>query len=174
MHDTDTIDRAQAQANLAWDEAFGRFAEIDAAFDEAIERHTAADEAADVEVPREDRFFDEYNLGMGMSRERVLDALRSYGWRAGEAVDEPAILAEFEDYQARVRAANKRHRVEELDAKVDELREPWREAREALMAVPAPDQAALLVKLEVALISGCDDHADSALADARRLLARDS
>ena len=47
-------------------------------------------------------------------------------------------------------------------------------ARDAFMAVPAPHHRALLAKLEVACVSLDDDHATSALNDARRLLSAEA
>jgi hypothetical protein len=43
-------------------------------------------------------------------------------------------------------------------------------ARDDFMQVPAPDQAALLVKLEIWAESLGSDHAEATIADARRLL----
>lgn len=165
---TDTLPHEAPAATTAWAEAFAQFNKVNAAFDEAINRHAEAEEAAGDEHPREDRFFVTYGLGMGMSRQRVLDTL---DWRnriTGKEAE--AIADEFMAYQERSREVDRRHGIDELDKRIEELREPWRAAREALMAIPAPDTDGLLVKLEIAFASLCTDHADNALADAKRLL----
>lgn len=167
---TDTLQNESALAT-SWDEALARFREVDTAFNEALDRHSKAENSADDECPREARFFDTYRLGMGMSRQRVIDELRWYSDRTGGRINEHELADKFEAYQARSQEAAKRHSVDELDKRIDELKEPWRAAREAIMAIPAPDTAALLVKLDIAFTSLCTDHAEIAMADARRLLA---
>ena len=107
---------------------------------------------------------------MGMTRRRIIDALRWYGDRTGERINEHEVADEFEAYQARSQEAAKRHNVEELQERIEELQQPWRAASAAIMAIPAPDTGALLVKLDIAFGSLCTDHAESAMADARRLL----
>ncbi len=166
---TDTLQNDSALAT-PWDEAFARFRELNAAFDKAIDRHSKAEGAAGDDCPREDRFFDTYGLGMGMSRRRVIDALRWYGDRTGNRINEHEAADEFEAYQVRSQEASKRHNVDELQERIEELQEPWGAARDAIMAIPAPDTDGLLVKLDLAFGSLCIADAENAMADARRLL----
>ncbi len=166
---TDTLQNDSALAT-SWDEAIARFGELNAAFEKALDRHTEAENAAGEERPREDRFFDTYGLGMGMSRRRVIDALRWYSDRTGDRINEHEVADEFEACQARSKDAAKRHNVDELQERIEELQEPWGAARDAIMVIPAPDTGALLVKLDIAFGSLRTDHGESAMADARRLL----
>ncbi len=165
---TDTLQNDSALAT-PWNEAFARFRELMAAFDKALDRHSKAENAAD-DCPREARFFDTYGLGMGMSRRRVIDALRWYGDRTGDRINDQEVADEFEAYQARSKDAAKRHNVDERQERIEELQEPWGAARDAIMAIPAPNTGALLVKLDIAFGSLFTDHAEIAMADARRLL----
>ena len=69
MSDLLTLERPQSQ--LSWADAVAIFRERDVEAKAAVEREYDAEEAADDAHPREARFFDVYNLGMGMSRDRA-------------------------------------------------------------------------------------------------------
>jgi hypothetical protein len=80
------------------------------------------------------------------------------------------IADEFMAYQAHHKSEERRLRLDELREQENGYREHFLEARDALMGMPAPDTEALLFKLEVAAISCEDDHIESCLADAKRLI----
>lgn len=154
----------------AWNAALTNFRAVSAAYDAAIERHAAAENAAALLRPSGDKFFmrDGYNLGMGMTRERVVDRL---SWTCPEA-DAEAVADDFMAYQERCGQASLACGEPQADAAVNALLEPYGAAREALMAVPAPDMAALIVKLEIAAHWTDDEFTAAALADARRLVPK--
>ena len=130
----------------SWDAAFASYSEANRQFDEAIDRHTEAEEAASAVCPREDEYFDTYRLGIGMSRERVVSNLQFYNARNIEQdrIDVDAITASFMAFQQRHCAANQKFRVNDLDEAVAALSPAFMATRDALMLLPAPDQAALL------------------------------
>lgn len=148
---------------------------MDAAYTKLCDAHDAADEAAEAALPRVDGFFDEYRLGMSMKRDAVEFHLQLYNTRervAGKPqIDIAATAEEFERYRREHEAIARRFRVKELDQRCQQCLPTYRSARDALMAVPAPDQAALLIKMEIATVPLDEEHAESALADARRLLS---
>lgn len=158
----------------AWNVALAEYRQANAAFDEAIARHEQAEELAGAACPREGIYFDEYNLGMGTSRERVISALGWYQVSSGKPINAGQIADDFMAYQARHEATNKRFGVKALDADANAQKPRYFAAREALMAVPAPDTDALLMKFQIATISLDDEFLESALADANRLLGKDA
>ena len=177
-----------------WDAEYARFKAVDVEYDRRILAEEEAREAVDAECPREDRFFDEYDLRMGMKREAVV-------WHARHAVaeregfnglvlfpKESAVISnrkadalraeaeriadEFMAYQERHNEAWERHGVDGLREVAEEYRPLWFAARDRFMAVPAPDVEALLVKLQIAGTWVDDDYVTSSFEDARRLLAQ--
>lgn len=177
-----------------WDQAFARFQRVKAEYDRLCDAETAADEAAGETVPREARFFDEYGLYMGDDREAAVRSItaacwtRDFGGRgiplyprhereAYEAklaeinAEAERVADEFMTFKARAEEAKRRYRCKELAAQRSAYLPRYQEARDALMVVPAPDNGALLTKLEIATESLDNEHAESALADARRLLS---
>lgn len=178
----------------AWDSALARYQHAKSTFDRLWEEASAAEESWDAACPREARYFDKYNLGIGMNRERAFSELRyQLCQRAGinglvisppqrrkeceaklDAIGKEAerIADEFMTYQQRHADTKRSCRVEETtDAAHDYGEQHFFPSREALMRLPAPDQAALLVKMEISTRSLDDEHAESTLADARRLLS---
>ncbi len=81
------------------------------------------------------------------------------------------IADEFMAYKARSAEAKRLYRCKELAEQRSAYLPRYVEARDALIAVAAPDNGGLLTKLEIAAESLDDEHAESALADARRLLS---
>lgn len=160
----------------AWNRAFSRYQRTNAEFDRLWSLYEQASEAWERDHPRIDRYFNEDKLGIGMSRERVIDRLRVNHWVKGEAGDEEAIRAhadEFMAYQERHEQTKKLHRVDEWEEQASAYGEAhYFPARTALMAVPAPDTEALLVKMGIAAESGDEDFMASCYADARRLFGR--
>ncbi len=178
----------------AWDAEFARFQRVRAEYDRLCDAEATADEAAGESVPREARFFDTYGLYMGDDREAAVRSItaaccsRDFGRQRGiplypkhereayEAklaeinAEAERVADEFMAYNARTKEAERLHRCKEWAEQRKAYLPRYLEAREALMALPAPDNAALLAKLEIAAESLTDDHAESALADARRLL----
>jgi hypothetical protein len=175
-----------------WDEAQSRFNVVDAEYDRRIAAEEAASEAVHDECPRVDRFFDEYGLGMSMTRER---AIRAITWRCCQREHVSAMILyppdkrdlndekldainaeadrvadEFMAFQARHDEAWERHGVDKLAARVAEYRELYFEARDDLMAVPAPDVEAVLTKFQIAATYVDHAYVDSAVADACRFL----
>ncbi len=184
-----------AQTNRsAWDKEFARFQRVKAEYDRLCDAETAADEAAGEAVPREARVFDAYGLYMGDRREAAVRSItaaccaRDFGRQRGiplypkhereayEAklaeinAEAERVADEFMTFKARAEEAKRRYRCKELAEQRKAYLPRYLEAREALMVLPAPDNAALLTKLEIAAESQTDEHAESALADARRLL----
>jgi hypothetical protein len=156
----------------AWDRVFASYQRARARFDALCARWEAEDEARGEALPeRVDRYFDDYRLGMGMNRETVLFWLRIYASNPAHSLDVEATADEFMEYQRLNAEISSRFRVDELYQEMSDYLPAFNEARNAMMEVPAPDKAALLVKIENASISLCEDHAEATLADARRLLA---
>lgn len=127
--------------------------------------------AADA-VPRVDRFFDEYKLGVGMKQETVLFWLAHYDLQHPGRIDQKREADEFMAYQQRVIEARKRFRTKEYDRAREAYYQTFDEARDNLMATAAPTRQALLVKMEVAALALGDEYLESTLADAQRLLGR--
>lgn len=171
-----------AAANLApigaarWDAALAAFREVERQHKVLWDRWEAAcDAAADCTPERVARYFDDYRLGIGMSRNDVEYWLRLYNTgRTDRRIDVGSTADEFMTYQQKFLDAHERYQTDRLYNEAQAQNPAYQEARDALMAVPAPTIAALLVKIEIAAVSLDDDHADSMLADARRLLGREA
>lgn len=177
----------RASDRAAWTTAYARFQAVNAEYDRRIAAEEKAGEAVDAACPRIDRYFDEYNLGFGMSRETALgNAEYSVAARAADAAGAgdpmtdaqikalykecPRVVDEFMAYQERHEEACRLYGLKALQEQVTAYRATYFEARDALMAVPAPDADALLVKMEIASTWLDDPYAESAFDDARRLL----
>lgn len=75
-------------------------------------------------------------------------------------------------YGKRFDEVRRRLRIDELYGAATKYRdEVFFPARNALMAIPAPDARALLAKFEIAATSLEEEHLEGCLADAKRLLA---
>ena len=171
MHGTFTLDR-QTQQAISFESARTRYEQACAEFDRLWAVAYAAEEAEELECPRVDHYFDEYKLGIGMSRERVVETLRWYAYRGARPVDVDATADEFMAYQESHKECHERHRTEELNDAASEYGEThYFPARAALMAAPAPDAEALLLKMEIAATWADEPFVDSCFADVRRLLS---
>lgn len=164
-----TLDRPNEQ--LAWNEALARFRTVDAVHDELARRWEDACNEADEATPdRIDRYFDTFKLGIGMKRDDVEFWLRQYVARTGDVIDIAGTADDFDQYQQLILAARERFEVERLWRELRAHQPDFDRARDDLMAVPAPDHEALLIKLQITAMSLDEDHAESTLADAKRLL----
>lgn len=145
-----------------------------AEFDRLWALSSAACEAWDIDCPRVGSFFEEHHLGIGMSRERVVRTLESNAFLKGQLPDAVAVEAladEFMAYQNRHTAIAERLKVDQLETDAADYGEShYFPARDRLMAIPAPDHAALLAKIEIAATSLDDQHLEHVRQDARRLL----
>ena len=112
---------------------------------------------------------------MLMERGHIEGALAIYSTRqrvtGGVQIDAKQTADEFEAYRTRSADLRKAFRVEEYWNDSTAYRPTYFEARDRLMEVPAPDAAALLVKIEIAAVLLDDEHAETMLTDARRLLS---
>ncbi|WP_126173465.1 hypothetical protein [Altericroceibacterium xinjiangense] len=155
----------------AWDRALATYRRAEARYEQLCDECAAADQAVAHATPaRVDRYFEEYGLGIGMTRAQIAFYLAHYNLRAKVKIDQNATLEEFEAYQNQTLAARKRFRTFEFDAARRAYYPTYVQAQNDLMKVPAPTNAALLMKVEIATTSQDEDHAESMLADARRLL----
>lgn len=170
-----------------WESAYANYRVVEARHNALGDAWEAAQEAADNATPdRVDRYFDEFNLGIGMSRRRVMPAIthaivrRDYPeghllFREESAAvvdDAERLTDEFMGYQQKITDARERYQTEQRWDEMRAHQPKFEAARNAFMAVPAPDTDALLTKMEIAAVSLDDDHADSCLADAKRLLGK--
>lgn len=180
------IDRAD------WDAALARYHVACKAHDAAIDRHSNAVEAAENDCPHDPLWFDDkYKLRTGMSRdeaahfialELVRDEMKKRRElpRRDEAAARAACRAlnaearrladEFMAYNARIADAERRHHVADFEAEEETAATNWKAAHIELMAIPAPDVPAFLMKLETAIHFGGHRDKLGVLDDARRLL----
>lgn len=167
---------AKAADRSAWNTALAHYQRAHAEFERLWSMHEAAENACERECPRIASFFDKDKLGIGMSRERVIERLRFNHWATGEAGDEGALRQradEFMAYQEHHERVRKLHRVDEWEEQASAYgKAHYFPARAALMAVPAPDTDALVVKIGIAAGAYEDDFVKSCHTDAKRLLGR--
>jgi len=170
-----TIAKTLPASRAAWDSAFAHWSIVQAKYDAVCDRFSAAEEAWGDAQPRIDRYFDVYGLNTRMERGHVEGALQMYNTRqrvgGGTQIDIQQVADEFGAYLKRSADLRRHLRVEEYWDRSEAYRPTYFEARDRLMNIPAPDLAALLVKIEIAAVSLDDEHADSMLTDARRLLS---
>lgn len=166
---------AASPNTAAWDRALVAFRQVESVHGAAWDRYFAAEEACSEQTPeRIARYFDDYNLGIGMSREDVEYWLRAYNTGRSEGrIDVARTADEFDAYQRRFIDARERFQVDRLYQEARAHNPTFAAARDALMQVPAPTLAALLIKIEHAAASLNEEHSEAMLADARRLLGRD-
>lgn len=160
----------------AWDRAFAHWVPVETRFNALHDRFNAAEEAwGEAGDPRVGRYFDEYHLNMLMERGHIEGALAMHNTRqrvtGGDQIDVKQTADEFEAYRTRSTDLRKHFRVDEYWDHATVYRPTYYEARDRIMAVPAPDIPALLVKIEIAAVSLDNEHAESMLVDARRLLS---
>ena len=103
----------------AWDKALAEFRRVDSTFNALIDRSDAAQEAAGEAHPRVDQYFDEYRLGMGMSRDRVVYWLHHYVLGTKSNIDVQATADEFMAYQRADQQVAQRFNVKRTDEEVD-------------------------------------------------------
>jgi hypothetical protein len=149
----------------AWDRAAARVQELQAEYDRVNPQHSAAFDAAEAECPREEVFFRRYKLGCNFSREENLRAahqavvlervcvlgrsLRN-GKEAAEAREEAIrIVDRFDDWRKRYTKAHERHDCDAWEERYNAVVDRRYEAQDALIAMKAPDHAAVLLKLEI-------------------------
>jgi hypothetical protein len=180
-----------AQERRAWDAAFAVYERTRWEFQRLCNVHSVLEE----QLPgRVDRYFDDLGLYIGAKREDAVSAARMALWRrefgttglilypadariqqesrqAEILIEAERTADEFMAYQEHCERERERLGVDDADDAASIYGEThYFPARDALMDVPAPDEAALLIKLMVALESLSDAHADSTLGDARRLV----
>ncbi|TMJ19544.1 MAG: hypothetical protein E6G92_07145 [Alphaproteobacteria bacterium] len=155
-----------------WDQALATFREVESDHDRLWGRSERADEAAEANRPaRIARYFEDYRLGIGMKRQDVESRLRAYNTGRSEGrIDVARTADEFDAYQRQILEVNERFQTDRLFNEASAHNPIYKAACDALMSAPAPHTAALLIKLEIAAISLDDEHMESAVADARRLL----
>ena len=179
---------------MGWAEALASYREVETEYDRRTAVEEISLEAAHAMVPRIDEYFDFYRLHIGMDRGGAHRSVHSALWmkefgHAGlvlwpkekrEPQEAKAQLVktkadrvtdEFMAYQGRWQAIRVTLGVEEAQNHAAEMREEYFSARSKLLAVPALDTAGLLLKLELAFVSGAQVDEEFALSDARRLLA---
>lgn len=164
--------------------------------DRTGEAHNAAEEAASADVPPCRDFAAECGIRRALNtREEVLEALRYYpAFLAAKAAGESKPLSDAEadaayadipriadEYMANLQAnkeADEKHRCKELQEAFDAACSAIWDARDKLLATPAPDAEALLFKLDL-LVTDMDegDEQDAPAVrairdDARRILGR--
>jgi hypothetical protein len=160
-----------ATTSPEWERELAAFRKVEAAHDEIWSRWERAEELLSAAGPeRIDRYFDDYKLGIGMKREAVVYRLKVYAASIGEDMDIEGTADAFMTYQSECTAQREKFRTDAFFAAGKAHQPTFNRARDALMEIPAPNTAALLVKIEIAAASLDDDHAEAMLADARRLL----
>jgi len=165
------LPRSASPDQSAWSAALAAYRKADREYDAAWDRYYRIEEAASAVTPdRPNHLFDKLHLSMSMSRHDAEAMIRYHVLSTGEQIDIAATVDGFERYQAAVAEVRQRFNLAEESAKAQTLSEPLHAARDALMATPAPDTAALLIKIEITSHCICEEHAVITLADARRLL----
>lgn len=157
----------------AWDQTLAAFRKVEMTHDALWDSWERADEAVGDNTPdRVDRYFDDYRLGIGMKRDAVEYWLNAYNVGRGEGrIDVARTADEFDAYQRQTLDARERFQTDRRYKEASGHNPVYQAARDALMEVPAPTIAALLIKIEIAAVSLDDDHGQSTLSDARRLLS---
>lgn len=154
----------------AWDRAEAAFRKVQAESQRLWAIHERADEMLEnVEPKRPDHLFDQYGLHMDMTR-----ADAEY-WLAVYFGPQPDKIARFADelaaYQKATNECEAIHECERLFAEAQKLNPAYFAARKALLEIPAPDNKALLLKIELTVEAGSDELSDALVIDARRVLA---
>ncbi len=154
-----------------WNAALAVYKDADRKFDAAWDRYNQIEDMAAAATPnRPDHLFDTLNLNMSMSRREAEAMLQFHMLNTVDQIDIAATLNELDAYRAAMEAARKSFNLADEQAAASALSEPLCLARDALMGIPAPDTAALLIKIEITSHCISDEHAEITLADARRLL----
>lgn len=184
-----TIAKAAQGDRSTFDAAVARLRLADAELQQLDAALTSAHDAAEAACPRMDEFFKRYGLGAGWSYDRNYRAAhmslvieRSKGRHSTPqeakqiSADAYRVVDDFETYCARRDEAFRGY--DKLENRFDAVVDERSNARNDLLDTPAPDQAAMLVKIELLaaiLDEVSSEDAESIAAvrnDARRLLAR--
>ena len=145
----------------AWNKVVAEFERAEAHCLQLGDACDAASDAGAIACPDRPEFFSHYGMGCGWTRERNFEAARwavirehkarlgrplVYGEGLAVAEEANRVVDDFDAWQAAHREAYREYdRLEPLfDKAVDERNS----ARQALFTTPAPDEAALLFKIE--------------------------
>lgn len=171
----------------AWDAAVARLNAAERAYERVAAIYERTYEAAEAACPRRDEFSTRYKVSHGQSRESnhwaarsslVMERMKDRYLTADEARqatdDAWRIVDDFEAYSARRAEAYRDH--SKAEAEHDVAAWDRSKARDALFATPAPDNAAMLFKIELLSNMMCEAEVEDAdrlkaiCTDARRLL----
>lgn len=171
-----------------WELAVTRYETLTAQMKQMSNANWALHDAAEAACPRNEEFYSRYGMGHGSSRDRnfqaahfslVLERAKGRHLTPEEAKqtteDALRLVDEFDDYSARHDAAFAEY--DRAEDQFDALVDKQSEARRVLFDTPAPDNTALLYKIEVLagfLTEAASEDADSLNAihaDARLILA---
>lgn len=183
-----SIAKAAQADRSAWNAAVARLKAVQEQFARIDGNLRALHDAAEAACPRRDEFFRRYGMGCGWSRQRNFRAaqmaLVMERAEGGAVLTKPAaervtaeayrVVDDFETWCARHDEAFREYDAleERFDAIVDERSR----AQEVVIATPAPDDDALLFKIELLSAMMTEAAAEDAdrlgavHADARRLL----
>lgn len=171
----------------AWNAAVARYERATEKVERVGNDNMEAHDAAEAACPRNDEYFSRYNMGRGDSPDRnfrachmslVIERTKEGPLTPDEAkqtaVDAQRLVDEFEAYSASRDAAFAGY--DQLEDRFDRVVDEQAEARKLLIETPAPDNEALLYKIEMlaAYLTECAsedaDRLNAVSADARRLL----
>lgn len=184
-----SIAKAAQPDRSAWIAAVAKLKAADAQYESMSAVIEKMYDAAEAACPRQSEFFTRYNLGHGKSydsnfraahRSLVMERVRGRCLTSDEAkqttADAYRIADDFEAYDARRKEAYRGY--DEAEARFDEVVDKRWTAFNELLTTPAPDEQALVFKLErlaAEMTTGDADDAERVEAirnDARRLLGR--
>lgn len=158
----------------AWDRALAAYRSAEAIFRTAHDAfHEAEEQASAFVPPRPDKLIDEYGLFFSMKRDRIEQTLRYHLPNDDQVAERTRIADQFESHERQSKDAARRFDTQGLWRQAKLTDPAFHATRDALMQVPAPTLAALLIKIEIAGISLDEEHGDAMVADARRLLSRE-
>lgn len=178
-----------ASGRPAWNAATARVRCLTDAVSRIGEHCTAAHEEAEKACPRKDELFSRYNLHSGVSRKRnfqsaqmavLMERCRGRASLSDEEARQATteanrLVDEFEAYRAAREQAFSEY--DDIQDRFDKALDECDAARSALLNMPAPDQAALLEKIDLLaqiLDEACAEDKDrmaAVRADAHRLLS---
>lgn len=181
---------AIAADRSAWNKAVAELRTADAVALGIGDQMSAAHDIADAACPRNEEFFRRYDMGCGFSSTRnferahrriVMERTKSgkiltLAEAKQATADACRVVDDFETWTAR--HAEVFAEYDRLETQHDAAHDARWNARDALLATPAPDQDALLFKVELLsdIMRECATEDANRIglisADARRLLAR--
>lgn len=176
----------------AWDRAVAELRCAEANLSRISPIHDAAFDAAEAMCPRRAEFFSRYDLGCYADESRGREHNLAAAWltivrergiatpiqdptQSREVTSEARrVVDEFDAWRRRRDEAHAFHRCDEIDKQWEAAVDRVYDAREALLKSDAPDESALLLKLEILtkLMDGEQDlpHVKQLQTDAQRLL----